>query len=380
MTKNPIVGLLRGENDQEYFCNIYPIFENNEVKYTLSVVTFLKDAFYIREKLDEIEKKRDILTQRLEKSNGTKWHFENIICNSELTAKAINKAKNVAKTDTNVFLQGETGTGKEIFAQAIHNYSDRKYSSFIALNCAALSKDLLEAELFGYEEGSFTNAKKGGHVGLFESANNGTLFLDEISELDRDIQAKLLRTIEEKKIRRVGSNKDIDINVRIISACNIEIEKYLKEGKFRKDLYYRLCQFPIHLPPLSMRKEDLKTFIEYYLKSASLRLKKTFSLDPKALKVLENYSYPGNIRELKNIIEFATISAPKNVITVSDLQISSEISEFDDENFNLKEKVRLFEKREILHLLEKYGNSTKSKRKVSKILGISLASLYKKLE
>jgi len=230
--------------------------------------------------------------------------------------EVINAAMKVAETDMTVLLQSETGTGKELFAQAIHNYSLRKNEVFIAINCANFKGEILDSELFGYVEGAFTGAKKGGKMGLFEAADKGTLFLDEISEMDIGLQAKLLRALQEQRIRPIGSVTDIPVDVRIICASNANLTEYVKAGKFRADLFYRLSIFPIRIPPLRERIDDISAIALEQLKRISKRVKKVITIDSEAVKALEKYHWPGNVRELINILEFSTFKAKDGVITL----------------------------------------------------------------
>ncbi|MBQ6608256.1 MAG: sigma 54-interacting transcriptional regulator, partial [Firmicutes bacterium] len=243
-TGEPIRSMHRRENDKDYFADIYPIKVNGNNVGTVSIVTYVDRANYLSDQLSELHKEETRLKARMSLTNGTRYTFDSIIGDSLIIRNTIELAKRIAGFDSNVLLQGESGTGKELFSQAIHNASDRRSAPFVAVNCAAISKTLLESELFGYEEGSFTGAKKGGKAGLFEAAEGGTIFLDEVSEMDYDLQAKLLRVLQEKKFRRIGGIKEISTNVRVICACNVDIKQYIADKKFRSDLYYRISVAP----------------------------------------------------------------------------------------------------------------------------------------
>ncbi len=226
---------------------------------------------------------------------------------------SIEQAKQAAETRATVLLRGESGTGKELFAHAIHNASDRKYNQFVRVNCAALSESLLESELFGYEEGAFTGARRGGKKGLFEEANGGTIFLDEIGELKPSTQAKLLRVLQEKEVLRVGGTKSIPIDVRVIAATNVYLEKAIQEKRFREDLYYRLNVLPIHIPPLRMRKEDLVDLARHLIKKFNQEYGRNVEeIDLEAIQTLHQYSWPGNVRELENVLGRAMINMEFN--------------------------------------------------------------------
>ncbi|MCG4565271.1 sigma-54 interaction domain-containing protein [Anaerosalibacter bizertensis] len=261
----------------------------------------LYGAISIIRKYSDTEKKQHILRKQLiGKGHKAKYNFDDIIGESAALTKCKKIAKRMAKSNSSILITGETGTGKELFAQAIHNNSPRKNYQFVAVNCGAIPENLLESELFGYEEGAFTGAKKGGKSGLFELAHNGTLFLDEITEMSMDLQVKLLRVLEEREIIRIGGNRMIDVDVRIIAATNNDIKNMVRTGEFREDLYYRLNVLPLRIPPLRARKEDILFLIEEFKKE----FKSDFILTENAKKSLLNHSWNGNVRELRNYVEY----------------------------------------------------------------------------
>ncbi|MDQ0150494.1 sigma 54-interacting transcriptional regulator [Eubacterium multiforme] len=238
------------------------------------------------------------------KSFGAYKTFDDILGESDAILNVITNCKIIANSPSTVLIEGESGTGKEILAQAIHNFSYRRDNNFVAINCGAIPKNLIESELFGYEEGAFTGAKKGGKVGKFELANGGTIFLDEIGEMPLEMQVHLLRVIQEGMISRVGSTKEIPIDVRIIAATNKDLKEEIKNGNFREDLYYRLSVIPIHLPPLRERKGDVEKLIKHFLRIKAFKLnKKVPKISDDLYNKLINYSWTGNIRELENCIE-----------------------------------------------------------------------------
>lgn len=314
----------------------------------------------------------------LEKKLNSKFGFERLIGKSTAITDVINLAKKVAATDTTVLLLGETGTGKEIFAEAIHQASPRNARSFVAVNCSAFTKELLESELFGHKAGAFTGAVKD-KKGLFEEANGGTIFLDEIGELDHDLQAKLLRVLESQSFLKIGDTKPTQVNVRILAATNRNLQDEIGKGNFRSDLYYRLSVFQITLPALRDRKKDIRLLAEYFMVYFGAKVKKQFTgLTDKFIEKLEAYSWPGNIRELKNIIERAVILADGNVLDETLLpyemqgpqtaQTGRPLSAFD-----LSSVERLHIQRVLNHT---HGNRAEAAR----LLNIGIATLYRKLK
>jgi len=285
----------------------------------------------------------------------------------------------VSKTDSTVLITGESGTGKGITARTIHKNSLRSNNVIIPVNCGAIPEALMESELFGHTKGAFTGANKA-KKGLFEAASGGTLFLDEIGELPLQLQVKLLHAIEEKKVRPVGSEQFIDVDIRIVAATNRNLQEMVKEGTFREDLYFRLNVFNIDLPSLRQRKEDIKILVEFFVQSESKKMgvNDTFEIDPEALELIENYTYPGNIRELENIIARALILADDNIIRITDLpnQLLSQQSPKAGSK-TLREQVRDFE----LSVIKKTLLDANDDRRVAaERLGLGLSSLYRKLD
>lgn len=311
---------------------------------------------------------------QLENLVGKKHSFDSIVGKSKSIQASIALAKKVAPTETTVLLLGETGTGKEVFAQAIHNASGRANNSFIALNCSAFTKDLLESELFGHKAGAFTGAVKD-KKGLMEEANNGTLFLDEIGEMPFELQSKLLRVLETGEFIKVGNTKSTRVNVRIIAATNRQLQEQVNRNEFREDLYYRLNVFTIDLPALRERKEDIPLLAAYYTKLFIAKSNSKISgISKEALKVLEAHTWKGNIRELRNIIERAVILENADQITPGalpyDMQHNSDgaINSFE---------LSAMEKKHIQTVLNyAKGNKTEAAR----LLNIGLTTLYRKIE
>lgn len=322
--------------------------------------------------------------------------FNDIIFQSQKMKKIVDMAKTVAKGDSSILLRGESGTGKELFARAIHMDSNRVNNPFIAINCAALPESLLESELFGYEEGSFTGANKGGKKGLFEQANYGTLFLDEIGEISPSIQVRLLRVLQENAIRRIGGNKEVPVDVRIITATHRNLEEMISKGEFREDLYYRLNVIPIRIPPLRERPEDIPLIAQHLVRKISLKLNKydiRFSKD--VIDYLEAEKWPGNVRQLENSLERII-----NVVDGKEIKLehfyewtsldSKHIIDKKNKNENvlhlaipiedgwplLKDIVKEVEKQVISQVMVNHNSS----RKAGKILGVSNTTILNKLK
>ncbi|HWY11104.1 MAG TPA: sigma-54 dependent transcriptional regulator [Bacteroidia bacterium] len=312
----------------------------------------------------------------LENQLEAKYDFDIIIGSSEAIKKTISLAKKVAPTDSTVLLEGETGVGKELFAQAIHYASSRKNKSFVAVNCSAFAKELLESELFGHKKGSFTGAindKKG----LFEEASEGTIFLDEMGEMNLDLQAKLLRVLETQSFIKVGDTKPTQVNVRIIAATNRDLKKESENGYFRLDLYYRLSAFKINLPSLKERKEDIEDLAKYFMNVYSIKLKKRISsIDKEFLKQIKRNEWKGNIRELKNCVERAVILSEGESLT-ADL-LPAEIA--NNETSLADSSVTSLAAMEKIHIQKILSIAKGNKTKAAELLGIGLTTLYRKME
>ncbi|MEH7073964.1 sigma 54-interacting transcriptional regulator [Neobacillus drentensis] len=372
-----------GPNKREVIVNVAPIIVKGKLKGSVGVI---HDMSEIKSLNRELNRARQLI-RKLE----AKYTFEDIIGQSDEMMLAIEQAKLGAKTPATVLLRGESGTGKELFAHAIHNASDRKYNKFIRVNCAAISETLLESELFGYEEGAFSGAVRGGKRGFFEEANNGSIFLDEIGELPVNTQAKLLRVLQEKEIIRVGGTKPITINVRIIAATNVNLEKGIAKGSFREDLYYRLNRMPIHIPPLRKRKEEIPLLNERLIQKISQDYGRNVEgITPEALKQLMDYDWPGNVRELENILGRAIIFMNyfEQLIDVQHLpELKNKKS--PNEATNTINVETVVPDRSLSDLLDNYeakiitqtlrrlnGNKTLT----AKTLGLSVRNLYYKIE
>jgi len=312
---------------------------------------------------------------RLKEEINSKYDFEkSIIGNSPAIKKVFSLIEKALRTNITVSITGETGTGKELVARAIHYNSDRKNKRMVAVNVSAIPKELIESELFGHEKGAFTGASTR-RIGKFEEAEGGTLFLDEIGEMDLSLQAKLLRVLQERELSRIGGNEVIKVNVRIVAATNRNLQEEVKSGRFREDLYYRLMGLPIHIPPLRERENDVIIIARYFLDQFSQENKfKKFKITPEAQEKLSEYPFPGNIRELKSVIELAAVMAQDNTITPDDITFTNAIRD----SFMLKEmKLQEYMYYIIRNYLNKYDNNV---LEVARKLDIGKSSIYRYLK
>lgn len=384
-TKKPVRGVTMkvGPHKRAVVVNVAPIMINNELKGSVGVI---HDISEIRKLNEELEKARSLI-----RLMSAKYTFEDIIGGSELIKAAVVQARHAADTPATVLLRGESGTGKELFAHAMHNASSRKGGPFVRVNCAAIAESLQESEFFGYEEGAFTGAVRGGKKGYFEEAAGGTIFLDEIGDINPSVQAKLLRVLQEKEIVRVGGVKPIPINVRVIAATNVNLEQYILEGRFREDLYYRLNVFPIYVPPLRGHKEDIPALTAHFLKKLGQEFgRRAADISPKVIEILMDYDWPGNVRELENVVGRTIINMNTNEEVILPHHVphlgnsglkwvnrgeKGEAGENTDGT--LEEIINAVEKNVLQLTLKKTkGNKTKA----AKLLGIATRSLYYKLE
>lgn len=327
-----------------------------------------------------VEKARmNVRLEKLEKKVGQTYSFESILGESKSLKEAVLLARKVSGTDVPVLLTGETGTGKEVFAQAIHYNSKRAKQNFVAVNCSSFSKELLESEMFGHKAGSFTGALKD-KKGLFEEANNGTIFLDEIGEMAFELQAKLLRILETGEYIKIGDTKPTRVNVRIIAATNRNLPEEIAAGRFREDLFYRLSVFQVHLPPLRERVGDIRLLTKEFVKNYSSQLARSVAeIAPAFLEALEQQSWKGNIRELRNVIERSLIVCESERLDVVDLPLDIQNTHYEQSNETSPDSFELsaMERRHIARVLEyTKGNKTETAR----LLKIGLTTLYRKIE
>ena len=339
------------------------------------------------------------IASKLLHESDYKVDFSDIVGESKAIQDVISFSYKIADSDSTVLIRGESGTGKELFARAIHNQSSRRNGPFVAINCGAIPETLLESELFGYEDGAFTGAKKGGKVGKCQLANGGTLFLDEVGDIPIFLQVKFLRMLQERTIERVGGNKNIPIDIRVIAATNRNLETMIENNEFRSDLYYRLNVIPIFIPPLRERSEDILIICRHFMEKYSALLRKNvYDMTPQAAKILTNYDWPGNIRELENTIECAlnvegqeiltSFSIPERVKRKGAAELAgaeAEVHVAEDMHVweradSLKERRKKAEIDEVLRALDKYGWDTKGKKNAADSLGIGIATLYRILK
>ncbi|MBU0927976.1 MAG: sigma 54-interacting transcriptional regulator [Spirochaetes bacterium] len=354
-------------NKLQFNLSAYPILDAGGS--LRDIILVFKDVKKVRKLANRIMGRRAIYT------------FDKIIGKNAGFLRTVAFAKKMADSRSTILIMGESGTGKELFAQAIHNYSDRRDEAFVAINCAAIPRSLIESELFGYEEGSFTGARHGGQPGKFEVADGGTVFLDEIGEMPLDMQTRLLRVIEEGTVCRIGSSKESVVNVRVIAATNMELEDEVDKGNFRKDLFYRLNVLPMRLPALRERKDDVRLLVDYFMDRITRKLnKRPVDIPPDRMRDLVAYDWPGNIRELENFVELAVNAEaiPRGVPFGSEPRAGLEGSRpMHAEPFAPpSELLSDLERRHIQAVLERHGGNVSE---AAKALGIGRNTLYRKL-
>jgi len=360
-----------------------PIKLNGKLLAVYGQVMFknVRDVHTLARKLNVLESKVKFYEKELESLRSSKYTMNNIVGKSSKIVELKQLALKAAKTNAPVLLIGESGTGKELFAHAIHHASDRRTHPFIRLNCAAIPKDLLEAELFGYEPGAFTGAGTKGKPGKFELAHRGSIFLDEISDLPMEMQPKLLRVLEEKEMERLGGTRLTKCDFRLITATNENLERCVEEGRFRKDLYYRLNVIPIQIPPLRERKEDIQIISEHLIYNLNKDLgTHVAKISPEVLNIFQNYDWPGNVRELANILERIIYITEGDTIQFRHLpfflqRMSGGSSKIQPSFLrNIREDM---EKEALLHAIR---ISNDNKNKAARLLGIHRTALYKKMK
>lgn len=369
--------------DQDMVVQRIPIEMNGEVIAVYGQVMFkdVRDVHALSKKLSVLESKVEFYEKELESLRSSKYTINNIVGKSERMVELKKLALKAAQSNSPVLLIGESGTGKELFAHAIHHASERRLHPFIRLNCAAIPRDLLEAELFGYEPGAFTGAGTRGKPGKFELAHRGTIFLDEISDLPLEMQPKLLRVLEEKETERLGGTRITKSNFRLIAATHQNLEESIERGTFRKDLYYRLNVIPIQIPPLRERKEDIPEIANQLIETMNKDLGTgMFKVSSEVLAIFENYDWPGNVRELSNILERTIYSVEGDTIEVHHLPFFLQRMNHGPLKSHPSHLRRLREDMEKEALLHAIRISNNNKNKAAKLLGIHRTAVYKKLK
>ncbi|PXF34629.1 ATPase AAA, partial [Mesotoga sp. SC_NapDC] len=375
-TRKPIYNarLKVGPNRKEVVVNVTPLFVKGQFQGSVGVIHDISEIERLARELED--------TRRLLRYVKAKYTFDDIAGSSKLMQVAIDQARKVSTTRATVLLNGQSGTGKELFAHAIHNSSDRKDASFISVNCAALPESLLESELFGYVEGAFTGARRGGKKGLLQEADKGTVFLDEVAKMSLSVQSKFLKFLQDKEIKPVGGNETVKLDVRVIAATNVSLEKLVAEGNFLPDLYYRLNVVPIVIPALKEHPEDIPEVARLIV----MRLNQEYgrvvtAIDPAVISIFKKHDWPGNVRELENVIGRAMISMEldEKVIKVTHIKGVFENHEKRSQLPEGKLSVLMdgYEREVIKAVLDK---CSWNKTKASNELGISIRSLYYKLE
>lgn len=377
---------LKGQN---LIVHRLPIWQNNQVIGAIGMLVYegISEIYQSIERMEDLEGSVKFPREKsnlIDKKQKNKVRFEDILGNSKAISMPKQLAIKASKTRATVLITGESGVGKEQFAHAIHNKSLTEGKNFVSVNCAAIPKDLIESELFGYEEGSFTGAKQGGSIGKFEQAEDGTLFLDEISEMPLDVQAKILRALQEREIVKIGGRVAMPINIRVVAATNQNLEEKVKAGEFREDLYYRLNVIPLNIPSLKERKEDIPLIIAHKLKDlARAHQMKEKTMDEKIIRDFYLYSWPGNVRELFNILERLFVLTTSEHIYYEDflklvdlkLDRSTHYRSFETQSLNRNDE----QASEIRVIKETLSRLKGNKTETAKRLGISRATLYNKL-
>ncbi|HWJ03645.1 MAG TPA: sigma 54-interacting transcriptional regulator [Verrucomicrobiae bacterium] len=385
LTKQPVTGQKTcvGGSIAEVISNACPIIVDEKI---FGAVVSFQPVTDIMKLIEELKKSCHIiqnLHERLEQVSGSKYSFDDIVGRAPGMLQAKKLGRKAASSDSTVIIYGESGTGKELFAHALHQASGRDKKPFIKVNCAAIPESLLESEFFGHEKGAFTGAAKT-KLGKFELAQGGTIFLDEIGDMNLSLQAKLLRVLQEKEIERVGGTETVKVDVRVVAATNRDLKQMVRQGEFRQDLYYRLNVVELHIPPLRDRKEDLEMLLNYFITKFERKLGKRISgISRAALDRLKTYHWPGNVREMENVLERAIVSMDKGESVINHLhigQLAEKIRSLDILDPVAIESIEDMERILIKKALDEYGISLKGKKQAASILKISLGTLYNKMK
>jgi transcriptional regulator with PAS, ATPase and Fis domain len=379
-TGKPEIADLQLLNGYYVIANRIPIFEDKKIIGAIGTIIFrdLNDWKQMNAHIKEILSSHHFYKEE-HHVNGTKYDLNDLIGVSNEIQKLRERIKRISTGSISVLIRGESGTGKELVAHSIHKYSERSHKPFVKVNCGAIPEQLLESELFGYEDGAFTGAKKGGKLGKFQLANGGTIFLDEIGDMPLHMQVKLLRVLQENEIEPVGSLYPQKIDVRLIAATNHSLEKLIEEKKFRKDLFYRINSVQLFIPPLRERRRDLHLLVDHFLKKISAKVgKRVVTVSPETISIIEQYDWPGNIRELENVIHASIHLCDDDKIGQEDLP-----------DYLLKSSLAIKEKKTLKDIVEEAERNTIKealvqyhfdKNKAAKVLGIGHSTLYDKIK
>ncbi|NHM26558.1 sigma 54-interacting transcriptional regulator [Desulfofundulus sp. TPOSR] len=389
-TGKPEIGkrVIHRKTGFEVISNSIPIFDKTNIVGGIGIFKEVSQFNMIINKMQRAKKIMEYHKEQLKLRSSLPDSFASLIGENKEFLNALFKAYRASQSSANVLILGESGVGKNLLAKAIHMSGSRKDKPFVDINCAAIPETLLESELFGYVRGSFTGANREGKLGKVEIANGGTLFLDEIADMSINMQSKLLKLIQERTIERIGDNKQIQVDIRIIAATNRDLMSMVNNGTFREDLYYRLSVIPIYLPPLRERKEDIPLLIDYFIKKYNSIYNKSVYLSKDVYNLLKMYNWPGNIRELSNVIEYAVLMCPSGPIKtehlpeISNLRVNKFLGSWEiikiDHNFpKLKYLLEEIEKKAILSALKMSNNN---KTKAMEALGLNRRTFYMKLK
>lgn len=365
--------------------NIHPILREQHIVAAVSIFRDVTETKKLSAALDRAQGLAEYFRSQLEEH--TQMLRKSIIGKHPFFLKVLSQAMTVARTDASVLIGGENGVGKEVIAKAIHQHSNRANKPLISVNCAAIPESLLESELFGYEEGSFTGAKRGGKPGKFELADGGTIFLDEIGDMSPVMQSKLLRVLQEKEIEKIGCTRSVAVDVRIIAATNRPLEQMVKQGQFRTDLYYRLNVVAIHIPPLRERGEDIGLLAQHFLLQSNAKYAKELTLSNEVMRFFHEYDWPGNVRELQNCIEYAVIMSTDQEILTDHLpahmhvEAAARSSRPETVKVLTMETLRVNQQEEEKRLIQQaLAACHNNKTQAMKMIGISRRAFYKKLK
>ena len=360
--------------------NRMPIIENNQIIGAIGIILFrdLADWKGLNTHINELLSNQLIFKEERKMPEGVKYSLNDLIGKSQEIEELRSHVKRVAMSDISILIRGESGTGKEIIAHSVHQLSGRSDKPFVKVNCGSIPEHLIESELFGYEEGAFTGAKKGGKIGKFQLADGGTIFLDEIGDMPMHMQVKLLRVLQEKEYEAVGSLYPKKINVRVIAATNRPLEKLIEHKQFREDLFYRINAVQLVSPPLRDRIEDIPLLLEHLLKKSTAKIgKRVTSIHPEVLSLIEQYDWPGNVRELENVIDAGVLLSSNEEIRMTDVPEYLKNYKFNTEEKNLKEVLEETEKKIIEKALKKFNFD---KKRAAEALGIGNSTLYEKIK